>query len=237
MFRRRKQQPVHHRVGNLIWPRIGFRRSLTYIWHRVGRLHGTPHSIAGGFAAGAAVSFTPFVGGHFVLAALLSLMTRSNVVAGLLGTAVGNPWTFPFIWIWTYELGRKMGIGADLAGEPDFVAVFTDLPSVIVKAVISFDLDAGYFENVWAVVWPMMVGSVPTFILVWLAFYLVLKPVVATYQARRIARRRRKQVQARADAKLNGIALAPVDDEDLEDCDPVEALPMEERPIAREANG
>lgn len=237
MFRRRKQQPVHHRVGNLIWPRIGFRRSLTYIWHRIGRLHGTPHSIAGGFAAGAAVSFTPFVGAHFVLAALVSLLTRSNVVAGLLGTAVGNPWTFPFIWIWTYELGRKMGIGADLAVEPDFVAVFTDLPGVIVKAVISFDLDSAYFENVWAVFWPMMVGSIPSFILVWLAFYLFLKPVVATYQARRIARRRRKQEKARADAKRHGIALAPVGEEELEDCDPVEALPMEKRPIAREANG
>ncbi|MCK5621488.1 MAG: DUF2062 domain-containing protein, partial [Alphaproteobacteria bacterium] len=105
MFRRRKQQPVHHKVGNLIWPQIGFRRSMTYVWHRVGRLHGTPHSIAGGFAAGAAVSFTPFVGSHFVLAVLISWLTRGNIVAGLLGTAIGNPWTFPFIWLWIYELG------------------------------------------------------------------------------------------------------------------------------------
>ena len=234
MFRRRRQQPVHHRVGNLIWPRIGFRRSLTYIWHRVGRLHGTPHSIAGGFAAGAAVSFTPFVGAHFVLAALVSLATRSNVVAGLLGTAVGNPWTFPFIWIWTYELGQRMGIGSGLMGEPDFVAIFTDLPSVIVKAFISFDLDAAYFENVWAVMWPMMIGSIPSFILIWLAFYVVLKPVVATYQVRRIARRRRKQEKARADAKLHGLAIVQGESEEF---DPLEALPMEEGPATKEAKG
>lgn len=193
MFKRRNQRPVHHKVGNLIWPQIGFRRSFTYVWHRVARLHGTPHSIAGGFAAGAAISFTPFVGGHFVLAALLSWLTRSNIVAGLIGTAIGNPWTFPFIWIWTYELGRRMGAGGPHIAKPDFVSIFTDLPGVIIRAVISFDLDSAYFDNVWAVLWPMMVGSVPTFLVVWLVSYMLLKPLVATYQTRRLARRRRRQ--------------------------------------------
>ena len=232
MFRRRKQQPVHHKVGNLIWPRIGFRRSMTYVWHRVGRLHGTPHSIAGGFAAGAAISFTPFVGGHFVLAILFSWATRSNFVAGLLGTAVGNPWTFPFIWIWTYELGRRMGAGNELASAPDFVGIFTDLPSVVVKALISFDLDSAYFENVWAVLWPMMVGSIPTFVLVWLACYLFLKPLVATYQVKRIAGRRRKQEKLRAAAVQQAMEV------DLpEECDPVEVLPAANSQVAKEARG
>lgn len=232
MFKRRKQQPVHHKVGNLIWPQIGFRRSLTYVWHRIGRLHGTPHSIAGGFAAGAAISFTPFVGGHFVLAALVSWATRGNIMAGLLGTAVGNPWTFPFIWIWTYELGRKMGAGNELAGNPDFVAIFTDLPSVVVKALISFDLDSGYFDNVWAVVWPMMVGSIPTFVLIWLGSYLFLKPLVATYQVKRIARRRRKQDRLRAAAIQRVTKATP-----LEDGDGIEEPHAVESHVAKEANG
>jgi uncharacterized protein (DUF2062 family) len=192
MFKRRKQQPVHHKVGNLIWPRIGFRRSITYIWHRIGRLHGTPHSIAGGFAAGAAISFTPFVGGHLVLAALLSWATRSNIVAGLIGTAVGNPWTFPFIWVWIYEIGHQMGAGRELGSNPDFVAIFTDLPGVFVRAVISFDLDSTYFDNVWTVLWPMIVGSIPTVAVVWLVSYFMLKPIIATYQSKRAARRQRK---------------------------------------------
>lgn len=232
MFRRRKQQPVHHKVGNLIWPQIGFRRSLTYVWHRIGRLHGTPHSIAGGFAAGAAVSFTPFVGGHFVLAALVSWATRGNIMAGLLGTAVGNPWTFPFIWIWTYELGRRMGAGNELAGDPDFVAIFTDLPSVVVKALISFDLDSAYFDNVWAVVWPMMVGSIPTFVLIWLGSYLFLKPLVATYQIKRIARQRRKQDRLRAAAIQRVTQATP-----LEDGNGIEAPQAVDSQAAKEANG
>lgn len=213
MFKRRSYQPVHHRVGNLIWPRIGFRRSVTYIWHRVGRLHGTPHSIAGGFAAGAAISFTPLVGSHFVLATLIAWATRSNIVAALLGTAVGNPWTFPFIWLWIYEVGQRLGAGRTLAVEPDFVAIFTDLPSVVVRAVISFDLDSAYFDNVWAVLWPMMIGSIPTFIVVWLAFYMFLKPLVATYQAKRILRRRRKQEKAREAARLEAVNLSVLDGE------------------------
>jgi len=232
MFKRRTHQPVHHKVGNLIWPQIGFRRSVSYVWHRVGRLHGTPHSIAGGFAAGAAVSFTPFVGGHFVLAALLSGLTRSNIVAGLLGTVVGNPWTFPFIWIWTYELGRRMGAGNNLTGDPNFIAIFTDLPGVVVKALISFDLDSAYFDNVWAVLWPMMVGSIPTFFLVWLVFYLVLKPLVAAYQAKRIARRRRKQQKLRTPA-----ILEPVNDYLPEECDTDEEEPSVNDPVVKEANG
>jgi uncharacterized protein (DUF2062 family) len=230
MFKRRSNQPVHHRVGNLIWPQIGFRRSMTYVWHRVGRLHGTPHSIAGGFAAGAAVSFTPFVGGHFVLASLLAWLTRGNIVAGLLGTAVGNPWTFPFIWIWTYELGRRMGAGRDLAVEPNFVAIFTDLPGVIVKALISFDLESAYFDNVWAVLWPMMVGSIPTFVLIWLGFYLFFKPLVATYQAKRIMRRRRKQEKAREAARLKAVDLTVLEGE-------VPRESPETEHMAKEVNG
>lgn len=206
LFKRRNQQPVHHRVGNLIWPRMGWRRVLVYLWHRIARLHGTPHTIAGGFACGAAVSFLPFVGAHFVLAALASWLSRSNIVAGLIGTGVGNPWTFPFIWWWVYTLGSKMGVGTGASGvEPDFLAIFTKLPGVVMNALLNFQIDSAYFENVWAVMLPMIVGSIPTFIMVWISTYLLLKPLVAAYQARRIARRRRKLKRAR-DAKAARVA-------------------------------
>ncbi len=211
MFRRRKKQPVHHRVSNLIWPRIGVRRSVAYVWHRIARLHGTPHTIAVGLACGAAISFTPFVGFHLVLAALMAWLLRGSIVAGLLGTAVGNPWTFPFIWLWIYEIGTGMGAGKAARVEPDFIAVLTDLPGFAVKAAVGFDVDAVYLDNAYAVLWPMFVGSIPTFCLVWLASYLVSKPVVATYQARRIARRRRKQKKARDALAAKTVELALLD--------------------------
>ncbi len=219
-------------MGNLIWPQIGFRRSMTYVWHRVGRLHGTPHSIAGGFAAGAALSFTPFVGSHFVLAVLISWLTRGNIVAGLLGTAIGNPWTFPFIWLWIYELGRRLGAAGAGDAKPDALAIIVDLPGVMGRALLSFDVDWAYLDNLWAILWPMIVGSIPTFVLVWLAFYLILKPLVATYQVKRIARRRRKQEKLRA-----AVLQKTVETDMSEEYDSVETLPAGNDQVAKEANG
>jgi len=233
MFKRRTQQPVHHRVSNLIWPRMGWGRVVVYLWHRVARLHGTPHSIAGGIACGAAVSFTPFVGAHFVLAALAAWLSRSNIVAGLIGTAVGNPWTFPFIWWWTFTLGSKMGAGRVVNVKPDVLQVVVDLPGVAARAVLSFDIDWAYLENLWAVIWPMMVGSVPTFILVWLSTYLLFKPLVSAYQSRRIARRRRKLKRER-EAK----ALAESDEPDVATLlERQDSTPIEELPASRKSSG
>jgi len=194
---------------------MGWGRVFVYLWHRVGRLHGTPHSIAGGLACGVAVSVTPFVGAHFILAALLAWFSRSNIVAGLIGTAVGNPWTFPFIWWWIFTLGTKMGAGDAISARPDVLGIIVHLPGVAAKAALSFDIDWTYFGNLWAVIWPMIVGSVPTFILVWLGTYLLLKPLVTAYQARRIARRRRKlkkerEAKALADEGNPDVATLPV---------------------------
>ena len=205
-----------------------------YLWHRVGRLHGTPHSIAGGFACGSAVSFTPFIGAHFVLAAIMSWLSRGNIIAGLIGTGVGNPWTFPFIWWWTYTLGTRMGAGPGAAGhEPDFLAIFTKMPGVAMNAMLNFELDSAYFENFWSVIWPMMVGSVPTFIVVWGVTYMLLKPFVAAYQARRVARRRRKLKREREartllDDNKPEIAVATA---------PEEAPFAEGEPLKRESSG
>lgn len=216
MFKRRTQRPVHHLVGDLIWPRMGWSRVAVYLWHRVGRLHGTPHSIANGFACGAAISITPFVGIHFILSMLASWSARGNIIAGLIGTGVGNPWTFPFIWWWTYTLGNKMmGSAVETGQEPDFLAIFTRLPGVTMNAMLKFQLDSAYFENVWAVILPMMLGSVPTFIVVWLAAYMLVKPFVTAYQAQRIARRRRKlkrqrEAVARIDSKASETGAMPV---------------------------
>lgn len=192
MFRRRKQQPVHYRVGNLFWPRIGWGRASRYMWHRVLRLHGTPYSIAAGIACGAAVSLTPMVGGHFVLGALLAWAIGGNIVAALIGTAVGNPWTFPFIWLWTYKLGSGMLGGPTVAkgiGKPNFAQVFADL----IEALLRFDFGADFLHKFWAVWWPMMVGSLPSAVVVWLAVYVMVQPVIATYQHQRIMRRRRRR--------------------------------------------
>ena len=52
--------------------------------HRIKRLPGTPQSIAAGVACGVAASFTPFIGLHFVLAALFAwLVGGVGYISGL----------------------------------------------------------------------------------------------------------------------------------------------------------
>jgi len=177
MFQRRKKLRPHHRLLDFLWPRIGFRRSLSYLSHRVGRLPGTPHAIAAGFAFGAAVSFTPFVGLHFVLAAVLAWATRTHIIASAIGTAFGNPWTFPLIWAWIYTLGTwLLGINGSGFEERNFSLAYL-------------------WEHPWDVLLPMVMGSIPTAMTVWFVVYLPLRLLIGTYQKRRRARRLRKLQQ------------------------------------------
>ncbi len=192
MFRRRNVPSLGRRVFNAIWPSIGWRRAFAYFWHRVARIPDTSYRIAAGFACGAAISFTPLVGTHFLLSALMAWVLRANVVAALIGTVVGNPWTFPFIWIWIYKVGIWLGAGQlqNGAEDVDFTGLFADM----VEAALRFDLH--YLVNhVWPVWWPMMVGSVPTLIIVWFAFYFPMNAMVAAYQRQRRQRLQRKHAR------------------------------------------
>lgn len=194
LFRRRSPLPFLLRLREFVWPRAGWRRTLKYLWHRLARLPGTTGSIAAGFACGAAVSFLPLIGLHFVLAALLAWLLRGNVLASALGTVVGNPWTFPAIWVGTYWLGRFiLGYGDDPTAQViDFRAVFQSLWYGIEH------LDGAHLaEHVWPVWWPMFVGSVPVAVAMWFAFYWPLKRAITSYHHVR-GLRRLERLAARA---------------------------------------
>ena len=105
MFRRRVPLSWRARLREIILPRKGFSRLYSYMAQRVLRMPGTPYSLAAGFACGVAVSFTPLIGFHLVLAAVLAYLMRGNVIASWAGTIVGNPWTFPFIFILLHKVG------------------------------------------------------------------------------------------------------------------------------------
>ncbi len=204
MFRRRIKPSSFQRVRNVLWPRGGWRRSSQYFAHRVARLPGTPYSIASGVAIGAAVSFTPFIGFHFVLSALLSLITRSNVVASLLGTVVGNPWTFPFIWLWLYTCGNWiLGVDESSATVHFDMAVLWDFIvlglSYVGGGVIFGRWDGADHETLrqlWHsivdIIWPMLVGCIPTSFVVWMVCYFPVRRAVVIYRHNRILRRMKK---------------------------------------------
>jgi len=204
MFDRRSKPNAARRFLNFLWPTIGWRRATSYMLHRLARLPGSAYSIAAGFACGAAVSFSPFVGLHFILGALWAWMIRANIVASAIGTAVGNPWTFPFIWVWIFEVGSRIVDPSQLsetthehAIKLDFSATFGNM----LGASLDGDMDR-LIDTAAPVFWPMLVGSVPTIIVVWLLFYFPLKKIVERYQNRRRRKRRAKgRMHSRGEAR------------------------------------
>ena len=201
MFRRRFPLPFHHRLRDFLWPRAGFRRSVRYIAHRLGRIPGSPYSIACGFAVGAAISFTPLIGFHVLLSALVAWIMRANYLAMLIGTLVGNPWTFPLIWHWIYRNGIWM-LGEPQRAHPD-AGVMRVLWDFVVGGVdyigtgiffAEWDVDlaarlAGLQTDIVAVIWPMIVGCIPSVILVWGVLFVALRRMISLYQTNRLKRR------------------------------------------------
>ena len=182
MSKRRNPRTLGEKILGFFWPSIGWRRASAYNLHRLARIPGSSYTIAGGFACGAAISFTPFVGLHFIISAILAWIIRANILASALGTAVGNPWTFPFIWTWLYQTGTWI-ISAEApegAKNPEFTKIFGH----ILEALLSLDVQY-LIETAAPVFWPMLVSSLPTGLVVWWVVYLPLRYTVRGYQARR----------------------------------------------------
>lgn len=108
MFKRRKPLTKLRLVREVFWPTMGWLRAFKYVKHRVIRLSDSSHKIALGLACGTAVSFTPLVGTHFIQAGIAAYFLRGNLLASLIGTFVGNPWTFPLLWWMSIESGSKI---------------------------------------------------------------------------------------------------------------------------------
>jgi hypothetical protein len=105
MFQRKSPLTFLQSMRETVWPSMGWIRTAKYMVHRVLRLSDSPYRIAGGMAAGASISITPIIGTHIVQAFILSFCLRANYFASLVGTVIGNPWTFPFMWWLSYHLG------------------------------------------------------------------------------------------------------------------------------------
>jgi hypothetical protein len=181
MLGRRERRLLRDRARDVVWPRIGWRRAASYFSHRIRRLPGSPYSIAAGFACGAAVSFTPFLGFHFVLAALASWMIGASILAAAIGTVVGNPWTFPFIWFMAYRLGCVI-LGSD-TGETLPQGLPMEYEGLSMKYI---------FDNPEAVLLPTTVGGAPLGVVAWGTSFWLVRRAVARYQRIRKASIRRK---------------------------------------------
>ena len=156
------------------------------------RLPGTSASIAIGVASGVAASFLPFVGLHFLIAALLAILLRGNVLASVIGTFFGNPWTFLFIWISDYRLGVWL---LQQSGYGDQYVAFNlqqlaDVMTIFVHFfTFSGDVDwqqvAGPFEQVFL---PMTIGGTVLATLSWLVAFVLCYYSLVGWRAHRSKR-------------------------------------------------
>ncbi len=182
LFRRRTRLGLWSRFRLWLWPRVSWRRSALYYAKRILRLSGTPYAIAMGAAVGAFASFTPFVGLHLILTVVLAWLLRANMIAGALGTAIGNPLTFPLIWASTFEIGQIILRGAS-DGAPDR---------------LEHELTNKSFEQIIPLIKPMLVGALPLGLIAGGLTYLIAYKGVSAYQQ---ARRKRMGVRRMVESR------------------------------------
>ncbi len=185
LFRRREKPGWVLKLKALFWPRKGFRRPFQYFGMRILRLNATPHAIAAGVAAGVISSWTPFMGFHFILSFALAYAVAGNMIAAALGTAFGNPLTFPFLWGTSWEIGNYMlGDEGTLSGGGtlDLHHLYNTLS----------------FSEMWRpIIKPMLLGAIPPALFTGFLAYMLFFFGARTFQARR-----RERLMAVAQARM-----------------------------------
>ena len=161
MFKRKNPLSSSQIITSILWPSMGWKRMGRYAQLRLIRIKGTTYSIASGFAFGAAVSFTPLIGMHLLLAAFLSFICRGNVIASVVGTLVGNPWTLPLMWWSSYKMGNFAFslFGAEISAMPE---KFTW--DYLMNEITNRPMD---------LIIPWIIGGIIMMVLVWPVFYII----------------------------------------------------------------
>lgn len=212
VFKRRDKRTYAQRLADGVYPRGGWGRALYYVLHRLRRLPDPPERIARGIAVGVLVSFTPFFGFHFVIAALLAWMMQGNMLAALLATFFGNPLTFPLIVGISMEIGSKiLGLSTgfplhtivDAFGNAS-LELWWNFKAMFTSETTHWGSLSRFFRDVFL---PYLVGGLVPGSVLGLIAYFVSRPLISAYQVARIKRlkkryeKRRAAKAARADAR------------------------------------
>lgn len=108
MFGHRRENDFLFKIRRLIWPSMGWKRSLRYFSLRIVRLSAAPEPLARAIACGITVSFFPVFGVHALLGFGAALLMRANAVAAALATLVVPPVLLPLIFSLDFVVGKKI---------------------------------------------------------------------------------------------------------------------------------
>jgi len=193
----------------MAYPDGGWQRAGSYVWHRLRRLPDRPERIAKGIAAGVMVSFLPIFGFHFLSAAALAWVLRGNILAALLGTFFGNPFTFPLIVVGAMETGSLI-LGQGHMATPrrvmsGFKSVWTEtmanLHALITPATASWEETRSFYAEVFL---PYMLGGLVVGSIFGVIAYAVSLPIIRAYRARRERKLQKRFERARRAAQKTG---------------------------------
>ncbi len=183
LFKRRDPRDIFLYLREMIWPSMGWRRAVDYFNHRLFRRSDSTYRIAGGIATGAAVSFTPFLGAHFVQAILYAHIFRQSKIAAMIGTFWGNPWTLPPMFYIDYKLGVRL---MDIFWSGDFAP----LPH---EHTLSH-----FMHDPMRLFLPLSIGGIICALLSWpIAYLIVYYPVRGMQRAYRLRRLRERRAKRR----------------------------------------
>ena len=145
---------------------INLKRASLFYFLKLVRVKDSQDKLAIGFACGSMVSFSPFIGFHFLLAVIFAYIFRGNIVASLIGTFIGNPFTFPFIWIFIYKVGN-----------------------IFFKNDQKFSLELTFqslFDQGYDILIPMLIGSLIVSIPIWLISYYTVKFLIFSFKKKKV---------------------------------------------------
>lgn len=148
------------------------KRFVSYYKLKLARLPASSYAISSGFACGSMVSFTPLLGFHFLLAIMFAYLLRANYIAALLGTIIGNPVTFPFIWGLIYKVG----------------AFVVDKSNSNLSPNINFDMIVNQTYEIFI---PMVVGGAILAIPIWVSTYYITYSFVSSFKKARLKKKKK----------------------------------------------
>ena len=186
-FGRKKKKRLISNVYNFVKIFFAFSRTKKYISLSIKRIKGTPQALSLGLATGIAISFTPFIGLHALLAIFISWVIGGSMAAALIGTFFGNPWTFPLIWYFTFEIGQFINYGfISYEEEFSFKIIKKEISTllVILKNIIIFANIPELEENVekLKLIPFMIVGSIPLVFITWILSYFSFLIIFKSYR-------------------------------------------------------
>jgi uncharacterized protein (DUF2062 family) len=145
---------------------VTLKRTARYLFLRFIRIRRDPSEIARGLAIGVFAGMSPFLGFHIIIAVVLAMLFKGNKIMALIGTGVGNPLTFSFIFYLDYKVGRWV-----LGGTTESFKPLSLDPLEILHAS-------------WKILFPMSLGSLILGLLAATLAYFLSNPLVRFIQER-----------------------------------------------------